>query len=235
MKVICSISARIGSKEIPKKNIRLLNGKPLITYAIKAALNSKLINKVIVNTDSKDIAVIGKEHGAEVPFIRNPNLADDKTPLLMVTKNTMEQMVQIGYEPDIIIQLSPTCPFIKTETIDESIILAKEYMCALTVKKIEHEHPYRAKILDNKKNIKPFIKDVDVEKFQSRQDLPLLYCTSGAIYTRTKELLSTASEHNFCLGPNPRGIILNDVESINIDREIDFKFSEFLMNENIQY
>lgn len=229
MKVLCSISARIGSKEIPKKNIRDLNGKPLISYAIAAALESNLIDKVIVNTDSEEIAIVSRNYGAEVPFIRNANLADDRTPLLMVTKNTMEKMIEIGYEPDIVIQLSPTCPFIRTETINESIILAKKNMCALTVKKIEHEHPYRAKEVDNKNNIRPFIKDINVEKFQSRQELPLLYCTSGAIYTRTKKLLSMATEKDFCLGPSPKGIITDDKESINIDREIDFKFSEFLM------
>jgi len=82
----------------------------------------------------------------------------------------------------------------------------------------------------NKKNksIKHFIKDINVEKFISRQDLPELYCTSGAIYGRSNKLISSFNGNDFCLGKNPKGVIVNDFEAINIDRKIDLEFAKFI-------
>jgi len=101
--------------------------------------------------------------------------------------------------------------------------------CIVTLKKIEHEHPYRAKQLDIKNKIfKSFIKNINVEKYISRQDLPVLYCTSGAIYARSYKLLQTFNEKNFCLGEKPIGVVVDDIEAINIDRKIDFDFAELI-------
>ncbi len=120
LKVLCSISARGGSKGVPGKNIKLLGGKPLITYAIKSALRSKYIDKVVVSTDADSIAEVSKNYGAEV--IRRPdNLAVDRTPLIDSTKYTMTAMDDKGFSADIVVQLTPTCPFINTDHIDKSI------------------------------------------------------------------------------------------------------------------
>ena len=233
MKVLCSISARIGSKEIPKKNLREIGGKPLIAHSIETAKKSNLIDKIIVNTDSDEIAQVSRDFGAEVPFIRKKNLARDDVPLLMVTKNTMEEMIKQNYIPDIVIQLAPTCPFIKSDTIDETIRNAKRFDCSVSLKVVEHDHPYRAKLLNKDNIFKNFIDTIDVEKFQSRQDLPKLYCTSGGLYTRTTKLLKKATGLDFCFGPTPHGIVVSQIESINIDREIDFLFAEFIFDKNL--
>ena len=122
-------------------------------------------------------------------------------------------------------------------TADEIIrkLEDKNVNCVVTLKRIEHEHPYRAKILNKKNSIfKSFIKNINVEKFMSRQDLPEMYCTSGAIYAREYKLLQTYNPKkiSFCLGKNPIGIVLGDKESVNIDRPIDLEFAKFLSNKD---
>ena len=229
-RVVCSIAARGGSKGIPGKNLKLLGNKPLIAHTIQAAVKSGRVDRVVVNTESPEIADVAKKYGAEVPFLREPELADDYTPLLMVTKETMLQLDKLGYEADVVIQLAATCPFTTPETIDCSVELALQHQCAVALKRIEHEHPYRAKIVHGDGSFSSFITDIDVESFQSRQDLPKLYCTSGSVYTRTRDLLKTATEKNFCFGPKPAAIILSDEEAINIDRPIDFSFAEFILS-----
>lgn len=230
LKVLCSIAARAGSKGIPGKNLKMLGGKPLIAHAIESALSASKIDKVVINTEDDGIAAAGENYGAIAPFRREEALADDDTPLLMTTKDTMLQMDKLGYEADVIIQLAATCPFIRPETLNDSVELALQHHCAVSLKRIEHEHPYRAKELAEDLTFQSFIKDVDVEAFQSRQSLPTLYCTSGGIYTRTRELLMTATDKDFCLGKTPKGIVVADVESINIDRPVDFEFAEFIIN-----
>ena len=100
MKNLCTISMRGGSKGVPGKNIKLLGGSPLISYAIKSPLRSKYIDKVIVSTDTDSIATVAREYGAEV-IIRPDNLAVDRTPLIDSTKYTMTAMDEKGFSADI--------------------------------------------------------------------------------------------------------------------------------------
>lgn len=231
-KVICSISARGGSKGVPGKNVKLLGGKPLITYSIKAALASKYIDKVIVSTDAENIASVANENGAEV-IMRPNNLADDQAPLLDSTKYTMTAMDKKGCFADIVVQLSPTCPFIDTDQIDRSIemVSGDQCECAVSLKKIQHEHPYRARILMDDDYFKNYESEIDVEakQFHSRQNLPDLYCTNGGLYTRLRYLLEEYTGDDFAMGKYRKGIIMSDIQSVNIDEMIDFQFAEFLM------
>lgn len=236
LKILCSISARGGSKGITRKNLKLLNGKPLLSYAIDVALQSKLIDKVIVNTEDEEIANIAKKFGAEVPFIRSKVLALDHITLTEVSKNSMDEMARLGYKFDAILQLAPTCPFIECDSLDKAvqIMLEKDCDSVLSLKRIEHEHPYRAKVINSNGEVDPFLKNIDVESFQQRQDLPVLYCSSGALYLRKSKVLHDWSGNDLCLGWSTQGLVLDDIQSINIDRPIDFEFAEFIMsNKNI--
>ncbi len=232
LKVLCSISARGGSKGVPGKNIKFLGGKPLISYAINAALSSKYIDKVIVSTDDKDIAEVAKKYGAEV-IIRPSVLAGDRVPLIDSTQFTMKSMDNEGFFSDVVVQLSPTCPFINTVQIDQSIEMVADdnkCECAVSLKKIQHEHPYRARILLDDNYFKNYEDKVDVEakQFHSRQDLPSLYCTNGGLYTRVRRLLDEYDGSDFALGSYRKGIPMDDIQSVNIDEMIDFQFAEFL-------
>jgi len=232
MKIIAVVSARGGSKEIPGKNIKLLNGKPLISYILKTLTRCKELDRIILSSDSNKILNFGRKVHNKIETMKRPNnLALDSTPLTSVVKYVAERLEKENYIPDYVLQIAPTCPFIKLSTLKKIInyLKKKKSNCVVTLKRIEHEHPYRAKKLNkNNKIFKSFVTSFNVEKFISRQDLPALYCTSGAIYARSFKLLKTYNEKNFCLGKKPIGVVVSDIESINIDRKIDFYFAEMI-------
>jgi N-acylneuraminate cytidylyltransferase/CMP-N,N'-diacetyllegionaminic acid synthase len=237
LKVLAVISARGGSKGVPRKNVRDFGGIPLIAHMFLKAKNCPEINKVICSTDDSEIASIAKNYGIDVPFIRPQELSDDRAPLISSTKHAMLTMDELGHRSDIIVQLSPTCPFLKTESISKSIkyVSANNCECAVSLKKIEHEHPYRARKLLKDDYFENFVQDVNVEdkRYHSRQDLPILYSTSGALYTRKRQLLEQFDESDFAMGKLRKGILMDDIESINIDRMIDFHFAQFLLSQEI--
>ena len=101
--------------------------------------------------------------------------------------------------------------------------------CAVSLQRIEHSHPYRARKLFESNYFENFIRDINVESYHSRQDLPELFCTSGSIYTRERHLLEAYDETDFAMGTKRKGVIMDEIEAVNIDRMIDFQFAEFLV------
>lgn len=238
MKILAVISARGGSKEVPRKNLLNLGNKPLIAYMLEKAKKCDLIDMIICSTDSPEIASVAKSYGVDVPFLRPKELSQDRTPLISSTQHAMKFMDSIGYTSDIVIQLSPTCPFIKIDSIQKSIklVLSDDCESAVSLQKIEHEHPYRARRIMDNDYFENFIQTINVEakQFHSRQDLPLLYCTSGGIYTRKRHLLDQYNGEDFAMGSLRKAVVLDEIESVNIDRMIDFQFAEFLIsNKNL--
>ena len=111
------IPARGGSKRIPRKNIKLFHGKPMICYAIEAALASKVFDRVIVSTDDDEIANLANAHGAELPFIRPPDLADDHTPTVPVIAHAIRACNGLGWNVRDVCCIYPGVPFISTEDL----------------------------------------------------------------------------------------------------------------------
>lgn len=230
-KIVAVVPARGGSKGVKRKNIKLLNGKPLIYYSLHTLIKSKVFDKIIVSTEDNGIENVVKKLNLNVEISKRPKyLSKDKVPLTSVVHYESFKLNNQGYKHDYVFQVSPASPFISVKTIKviASKLLSKSSNCVVTLKKIEHEHPYRAKILKKQGYFDHFIKNINVEKFISRQDLPLLYCTSGAIYARSFGLLNKFNHKDFCLGKKPMGVVVDDFEAINIDRLVDFKFAEFL-------
>ena len=232
--VVAIVPARGGSKGIPGKNIKNLNGKPLIAHVITTLKKVRAIDRIIISTEDSKIKKIVKRMFPKIEILNRPMyLASDQATLTEVVQYVSKQLRTKNFYPDFVLQVAPTCPFITKNTIKKiiRILKSKKSDCAVTLKRIEHEHPYRAKKLNKKTNVfKSHITNINVEKFMSRQDLPTLYCTSGAIYGRSYKLLQTFNVHkkSFCLGKNPIGIVVNDVEAINIDRPVDFEFAKFI-------
>jgi len=120
--VVAVIPARGGSKGLPRKNLRLLAGKPLVAYAIEAALGSPLVDRVIVSTDDEEIAEVARQYGAEVPFIRPPELATDRAPTEPVLAHAVKWLEENeDYRVDIVLFLQPTDIFRKKYMINEVI------------------------------------------------------------------------------------------------------------------
>jgi len=232
MNVVAVISARGGSKGVPGKNLhRLIDGVPLIASAVAKAVATAGIDRVVCSTDDPDIAAVARDSGAETPFDRPAELAGDSTPLISVTQHALWAMDELGYRADVVVQIAPTSPFIRRERYEEAIaaVVEDRAECAVSLKRIEHEHPYRARVVDDAGYFRNFITDLPVESFHSRQDLPPLYCTSGGLYVRQRHLLDAYDGSDFALGDRRLGIMLDDIEAINIDRPIDLHFAEFML------
>ena len=128
MKTLAIIPARIGSKSVPKKNIRVVAGKPLVAHSIKHALDAKLIDRVIVSTDSQEIANIALSYGAEVPFLRPSNLADDFSLDIDFHRHTLDWLQDNeAYSPNFVINLRPTTPLRDPQILDEAIHLFSKH------------------------------------------------------------------------------------------------------------
>ncbi len=124
MKTLGIITARGGSKGIPRKNIKLLGGKPLIAYTIEASKESGIFDRIIVSTDDNEIAEVAKKYGAEVPFMRPAELAQDTTPTLPVLVHALEWLKSNeGYEPDAVAILQPTSPLRSSEHLRNAHVL----------------------------------------------------------------------------------------------------------------
>jgi CMP-N,N'-diacetyllegionaminic acid synthase len=125
--IIGLITARGGSKSIPRKNIKMLAGKPLIAWTIEAAQKSKDLSRIVVSTDDTEIADVARQWGAEVPFIRPEELARDGSSSISAVLHTVHWLDENeGYCPDYIMLLQPTSPFRTTEDIQKSIELARQ-------------------------------------------------------------------------------------------------------------
>tara|TARA_Y100001935_G_scaffold201816_1_gene170267 strand:- start:161 stop:859 length:699 start_codon:yes stop_codon:yes gene_type:complete len=227
-KVIAIIPARAGSKGVLNKNIKSLNGKPLISYTIEEAKKSKFIDKLIVSTDSQEIADISSSLGASVPFIRPSELSTDSSLTFDVIKHTMNFLKDKDEHYDIIVLLQPTTPFRKVESIDEAILTLKKsnkYTSVVSVVDVEGNHPLRMKKIEGDYLINYI--DQGFENMNPRNELPKVYIRSGAIYAiLTKNFYEEQSLVSNLCSP----IILDKIETINIDSPLDFEFCEFMLN-----
>jgi len=223
-KIVAIIPARGGSKGIPRKNIRLLAGKPLIAYSIEAALNSKYINRIIISTEDKEIADISRKYGAEV-IERPEGLAKDNSQTIDVVKHVLENLKKNeSYTPDIIALLQPTSPLRTKEDIDNGIELFVNNKCGSVISVCEAIHPvYWTFIIE--KYLKPiFSWKCFLNK--RRQDLPKTYILNGAVYiTSFDNLYKYNSFFNRKIIP----YIMQFKNSIDIDEKVDFEFVEFLL------
>ena len=146
MNILAFIPARAGSKRVPNKNLLPLKGKPLIAYTIEAALKAQRVTRIIVSTDSEEIAAVARTHGAEVPFLRPAEIAQsDSTEMQFFTHALDWLLVHEGYSPDLLVLLYPTSPFRKSASIDAAIekMLGHPEADSLRSIRLCNEHPYK--------------------------------------------------------------------------------------------
>ncbi len=183
------ITARGGSKGIPHKNIRPLAGKPLIAWTIQAAEQSRMLSRTIVSTDDPEIADVARQWGAEVPFMRPPELSQDDSPHRGVVLHALEWLEsETASPPDYLMLLQPTSPLRTAEDIDGAIALAKEKDAdsVISVCPTPH-HPYLSKAISPDGHLLDFIERPD--GYLPRQTLPPAYALNGAIYMVRRSVL----------------------------------------------
>lgn len=170
-RIVCIIPARGGSKGIPKKNLYPVAGKPLIAWTIESALQSKKISRVIVSTDNEEIADVARTFGAEVPFMRPAELAEDLTPDLPVFQHALSELEKEGKHPEIIVQLWATSPFRNAADIDEAIALLEANAEADSVRSVTSpsQTPFKMWRRDQGDYLAPILLREYPESFDGRE------------------------------------------------------------------
>ena len=221
------IPARGGSKGLPGKNLRTLGAQSLIGHAIASARESRLLARVVVSTDSREIAEEARRHGAEVPFLRPAELATDGAGMLPVLQHAVRWLEgSAGLRPDVVVTLQPTSPFRTGETIDRTIAVVRETGAdsAQTLSETAY-HPYFMKTLRGDRTVALFPQG---HNFVRRQDAPPVYQPSGAVYVTR---YATLMEQGRILGEDNRGVVMGFEASVNIDTEWDFLLAELILRE----
>lgn len=225
-KILALIPARGGSKGIKGKNIVELCGKPLIAYSILAGLESKYIDKVVVTTDSEEIAEVSKRFGAEVPFFRPAYLASDTAKTIDAVLHAVEWLREHGEDYDILVLLQPTQPLRTGVDIDEAIeTYMKNGMKAVVSVKEVDEHPILMRTINEKGYLDPLL---PVNSTIRRQDMPSYYIVDGSIYINSIEELN----HETSLNDNSIPYIMAAEKSVDIDETKDLKMAEILCKES---
>lgn len=221
---ICIIPARGGSKEIPKKNIRLLGNKPLIAHTIESAINSQLFDNVIVNTDDSEIAKISKEYGAEVPFMRPSELATDYTSTDDVLRDSIPKLNSLGFNFDIFALRDCTVPFIDAHDMSNAIELIKEKKCdSVFASKQAHPNPYFGMMENDESGFLKPSKKLSNEVLR-RQDAPIVWIVDGLFVFNTKKFMENFGIYHGKILP----IEIPVLHTHMIDYEIDFEIGNFL-------
>ena len=229
MKILGVILARGGSKGIFKKNIYKICDHPLISYSIIAGKKSKKINKIVVSTDSNEIAKVAKEYGAEIPFIRSKKLSGDKVPSMNALRDCVlkcEKKFKEKY--DYIIELPCVSPFRDSQDIDKALDILIKKKCDSVISYVNtgEKHPVRLKKI-KKNKVYNFCKDYPEPDIGSRrQDFEPCFIRNGAIYAMTRDCIINQQSRN---GRKSYPFIMPQEKSINIDEKFDLKIADLLI------
>jgi CMP-N-acetylneuraminic acid synthetase len=224
MNVLAIIPARSGSKSIPHKNIRLINGKPMLGYSIEHAKKSKYINRIILSTDSEEYAVIGKEYGAEIPFLRPSEYATDSALDIDVFYHCLNFLQETeGYQADIVIQLRPTYPIRDIADIDSMIDILRKDNTIDSVRSIApaKEIPYKMWHREDNGTIIPIMTEIEECYNMPRQQLPKVYYQNACIDAVRGCII--LNQHSMS-GKNIYGYVMN--KNFDIDTEEEFQAAE---------
>jgi len=221
-KILTIIPARGGSKGVPRKNIKLAGGKPLIAWMIEAAKKSKYNDRLILSSNDNEIMRVAQKYGCEVPFVRPEEHAQDDSPSSDVIVHALNEIPAYDY----VMLLQPTSPLTITKDIDGCIEFCINLSAKATVSVTEPEKtPYWMFRMGKNKRLKPFLSAKYLN--YRRQDLPHAYIPTGAIYiAESKWFLENRSFYS----ESTKGYVIPRERSLDIDTESDFKLFEFLCN-----
>lgn len=221
---IAIIPARGGSKRIPRKNIKLFCGQPMLSYPIKAALQSGVIDKVVVSTDDAEIAELAKQYGAEVPFIRPADLADDHTGTSPVVRHALKSLQALGWQPDYCACIYATTPLLRSELIASAYNELQQAQADYVFTAGRFSFPIQRALLQTSEGgVTPF----DPASIVMRsQDLAATYHDAGQLYWgKTTSWLDNSKR---IFSPSSRMLVLPAHLVQDIDTEEDWQRAELL-------
>ena len=223
-KILAIVAARGGSKGLPNKNILDCGGKPLIAWTVEAALGSRHVDRVLVNTDSQAIADVAVQYGAWVPFLRPPELAQDDSGIIDVIKDVLDRLQTSAQKFDYVLLLQPTSPLRTSRHIDEAIekyfsTKSSDADTLISVKQMD------SKVLwvlgeDSESGYVYNHFGIDLTDSTQRQVLPKCYAPNGAIY------LAKIEGFNGFYGEQTRAYLMDDISSIDVDYLYDLELAD---------
>lgn len=226
------IAARGGSKAIPRKNLALLGGRPLIAYTILAARQAASIDRLIVSTDDEEIAAVAREFGAEVPFLRPAALAEDLTPDLPVFVHALEWLGRHeDYRPDLVVHLRPTSPLRTPQHIDEAVAIMCQHADADSVRSVvpPAESPFKMWRIESGL-LAPLVPiDTHREPWNlPRQALPDVYWQNACVdVIRYRTIMEQRSMTGARIVP----YVMSDATLVDIDTALDLRLAEMVIRE----
>ena len=227
--IVAVIPARGGSLRVPNKNLRKLGGHPLIAWTIKTALQSKLLDRVIVSTDSEEIAKVARKYGAEVPFLRPKEISGPLSTELQFHQHVLDWLQQNeNITPCLIVNLYPTAPFRRWQSIDHAISQFLKHPNAHSLRSIRvcSEHPFKMWKKQGAWLI-PFVpkKDSQTQTY-SFQQLPQVHIQNANIYITKPKTMKTLKS---TVGKRVLAFEMDAVESVDINDPLDLDFAETVL------
>lgn len=231
--IVGFIFARGGSKGVPGKNIRLLAGKPLIAYAIETAFQSQFIDRVVVSTDDEKIARVAQDFGAEIPFMRSKELAQDNSPEWLAWQHAIHTLKEQdkNRELDVFVSIPPTAPLRVVEDVDNAIqtFLTSNADIVITAKNA-NRHPSFNMITLDEQNCAKLALPLD-KQITRRQDAPLVYDMTTVAYVANPKFIM---ESKALFEGRVKAVIIPEERALDIDTELDFQFAEYLMTNRMK-
>lgn len=224
---IAVIPARSGSKGLKDKNIRMLNGKPLLAYSVEAAIQSGAFDVIHVSTDSEQYAGIAKKYGADVPFLRNKETSTDDATTWDAMRYVLREYEKRGHVFDSITVLQPTSPLRTATDIKEALDFFDSKNANMVSSVCEMDHsPLWSNVLPEDCSMEQF--EDEKIAYMPRQKLPTYYRENGAVFIVKVVHLFTAEN---IYKPGSFAFIMNKLHSVDIDDVLDFKIAEVLLQE----
>jgi CMP-N-acetylneuraminic acid synthetase len=230
MRVLGIVTARGGSKGVPRKNLADLGGRSLLSYTAAAARRAKRLSRVIVSTDDSEIAAEAQRCGLEVPFLRPAELARDDTPTLPVLQHAVSLLEAAGQRYDAICILQPTHPFRRTEDIDGCIELleSSDADAAMTIARVPDEfNPHWTYQRDPDGSLR--LTTGEQAPIPRRQELPAAYHREGSVYVTRRDVLMLG---NSIYGTRVVGLLVDAEQRVNIDTPRDLEQARALLAES---
>jgi CMP-N-acetylneuraminic acid synthetase len=223
------IPARGGSKSVPRKNIAMLNGKPMIAYTIEAAQHSRRLTDFVVSSEDTEIINVAKQYGAPAPFVRPRELATDDAPSLPVVQHAVREMEALkGVKYDVIVLLQPTTPLRQAQDIDAAIdkLVTTGADSVVSVCDVGAYHPARMRTIEDDRLVELPVHEP--REMLRRQDLPPVYIRNGAVYAVGREVVMS---QNSMIGQVSRPYVMPENRSVNVDNPLDFRLAEILLSQ----
>lgn len=232
MNVVAIIFARGGSKGLPGKNIRPLLGKPLISWSIEHALSVKRIARVLVSTDSDEIAAVALQNGAEVPFMRPAELACDNSPEWLAWRHALNYLRETtGELPDLMVSVPTTAPLRFPQDIENCLDEYEKGAADIVITVTDtHHSPYFNMVKANADGTVGLVNPTQ-RVLVRRQDAPIVYDMATVCYVVKPEFVMT---HESIFEGRVRSVRIPSERAIDIDTLLDFQIAEYLMQIRIE-